>query len=138
MVSIEQIHPELTWRLRRDVLYPAKDIREMEMPEDNAGIHFGAFKDNRLAGVISLFQQGTDFQFRKFAVDIQLQKQGVGTSLLGFVSEFAVTNRGNRLWCNARLTAAAYYEKLGFQQTSEIFTRGGHDYVVMEKWLPSN
>ncbi|HZY35317.1 MAG TPA: N-acetyltransferase, partial [Mucilaginibacter sp.] len=67
MIGIEQITPELTWRLRRDVLYPDAEIPDMEMDVDKAGIHFGAFVDNKLAGVISLFREGDDFQFRKFA-----------------------------------------------------------------------
>jgi GNAT superfamily N-acetyltransferase len=82
MIHIEQITPELTWRLRKDVLYPGKKMFEMEMDVDANGIHFGAFKDDKLAGVVSLFQEGSDFQFRKLAVETSAQGTGIGSSLL--------------------------------------------------------
>lgn len=76
MIHIEQIRPELTWRLRRQVLYPEQKLYEMEMEEDNHGLHFAAFQDSNVVGVISLFTKGDDYQFRKFAVDGAVQGKG--------------------------------------------------------------
>ncbi len=132
-MHIEQITPELTWRLRRDVLYPGKKIFEMEMEEDTNGIHFGAFKDDKLAGVVSLFQKGTDFQFRKLAVDPSIQKIGIGNNLLRYITRHAEENGGTRIWCNARLSAIGFYLKSGFLRTGKLFSKNGYDYEVMEK-----
>ena len=131
--SIEQIRPELTWQLRRDVLYPEMTKREMEMPEDTNGIHFGLFTENKLAGVVSLFQNDTAFQFRKLAIDTSFQHKGLGTSLVNYITEYAGGNGGTLIWCNARVDAVAFYLKLGFAQTSRFFTKKGIDYEVMEK-----
>jgi len=133
MLSIEQITPELTWRLRRDVLYPSKKLFEMEMDEDTYGTHFGIFKDVKLAGVISLFQNGTDFQFRKLAIDPLLQKTGIGNSLLQYVTDYAQENGGTRIWCNARVTAIGFYRKAGFSESGELFSKNGFDYTIVEK-----
>ena len=135
MVSIEQIRPEHTWQLRRDVLYPGKMKREMEMPEDIDGIHFGAFTDTKLAGVVSLFQNGASFQFRKLAVDASMQKTGVGKSLLAYITKYAEENGGTRLWCNARTDAIGFYLKLGFAETGDVFSKNRIDYVIMEKTI---
>ena len=137
MLSIEQITPELTWRLRRDVLYPDAEITDMEMDVDSGGIHFGAFADNKLAGVISLFREGDDFQFRKFAVDTAFQSKGIGTALLNYITEFAIEEGGKKLWCNARLNATGFYLKFGFIQTARLFSKNGYDYMIMEKQLIS-
>lgn len=137
MVRIEQITPELTWRLRRDVLYPNQKIFEMEMDEDTEGIHFGAFKDDKLAGVVSLFQKGVNFQFRKLAVDPPVQNKGIGNSLLKYITGYAMENGGTRLWCNARDTAIGFYLKNGFTQTGTLFSKNGYDYEIMEKFLPA-
>lgn len=134
-LHIEQITPELTWQLRRDVLYPNQKIFEMEMEEDKVGIHFGAFKDNKLAGVVSLFQKETDFQFRKLAVESSMQKIGVGNSLLQYITTYAKENGGNRIWCNARISAIDFYLKYGFMQTGSLFSKNGVDYEIMEKVL---
>jgi GNAT superfamily N-acetyltransferase len=132
-MHIEQITPELTHRLRRDVLYPGQKLFEMELEEDRDGIHFGAFKDNKLVAVVSLFQKGQDFQFRKLAVDLQVQKMGVGTGLLNYITGYAAVNGGKRIWCNARDTAIGFYLKAGFKLTGQAFSKNGFDYEIMEK-----
>jgi GNAT superfamily N-acetyltransferase len=95
VLYIEQIRPELTWRLRQKVLYPAQKLYEMEMVEDNHGYHFGAFMDNELIGVVSLFQNSDDFQFRKFAVDERLQGKGIGKNMLKHLVDFAINEMLN-------------------------------------------
>lgn len=134
-ISIEQIRPELTWQLRKDLLYPAAMRHEMEMPEDVDGIHFGAFRVNKLAGVVSLFQDGTEFQFRKLAVAADMQHAGIGSALVAYVINYAEENGGTRIWCNARLEATGFYLKQGFQQTGNLFTRKSIDYEIVEKML---
>jgi len=131
--SIEQIRPEHTWQLRRDILYPGMMKHEMEMEEDADGIHFGLFTNNKLAGVVSLFQNGTAFQFRKLAVDTSFQHKGLGTSLVNYITKYAEENSGTLIWCNARVDAVVFYLKLGFAQTGRFFTKKGIDYEVMEK-----
>src|ERR1700741_2655018 len=93
-LSIEQIRPELTWRLRQEVLYPAQKLYEMELNEDHSGYHFGAFTGNKLVGIISLFQTDRSFQFRKLAVQPDYQKMGIGNALLQRIEEFAESEEG--------------------------------------------
>lgn len=130
---IEQIRPELTWRLRSEILYPGREFTEMEMAEDIDGVHFGAFIGNQLAAVVSLFQNAADFQFRKLAVDESFQRQGVGSALLQYITDYAAQNGGTRLWCNSRVSAIGFYLKAEFSQTGTAFSKNGFDYEVMEK-----
>lgn len=134
-LHIEQIRPELTWRLRREVLYPSEPLYAMKMEEDANGLHFGAFYDHELIGVVSLFQTGTDFQFRKFAIAPHMQYKGVGRALLQYIISFARLQGGNRLWCNARSTAVNFYQKAGFVTTGQTFSKNGFDYEIYEKLL---
>src|ERR1700716_746645 len=108
-IYIEQIRPELTWRLRQQVLYPDQKLYEMELDEDNDGVHFGAFTDKALVGIISLFQRDTVFQFRKLAILHDLQKTGIGNSLLNRVEEYARSEGGTVIWCNTRISAIGFY-----------------------------
>jgi len=133
MISIEQITPELTWHLRRDVLYPSMKLFEMEMDQDTYGMHFGAFYDVKLAGIVSLFQTGTDFQFRKLAIDPEFQHKGIGRSLIHYITDHAIKNGGTRIWCNARDTAVGFYLKDGFVLTGEKYSKNGFNYEIMEK-----
>jgi GNAT superfamily N-acetyltransferase len=132
VLYIEQIRPELTWRMRQKVLYPAQKLYQMEMEEDNHGYHFGAFMDNELVGVVSLFQNGDNFQFRKFAVDESVQGKGIGKTLLKHLMDFAINENAKRLWCNARVSAIGFYLKYGFTHTNQLFTKNGFDYEILE------
>lgn len=133
MIHIEQIRPELTWRLRHEVLYPVQKLYEMELEEDEQGIHFGAFTDEALVGIISLFQKGTSFQFRKLAVLHDFQKMGIGNALLNRVEEYAKSENGTTIWCNARVTAIGFYLKAGYSHTGKLFSKNGFDYEILEK-----
>lgn len=134
-IHIEQVRPEVTWVMRQRAMYPGKKWQEMQMPEDDEGTHFGAFLPNKLAGVVSLFNKGDDFQFRKLAVDPELQRQGIGSAILEYVTQYAIANGAHRLWCNVRVDAIPFYERLGYTQTGEHFTKGGIDYVIMERFF---
>lgn len=135
MIHIEQITPQLTWQLRRDVLYPGSYLHDMEIDEDLDAYHFGAFTATRLIGVVSLFAKGANWQFRKFAIDPAFQGQGIGKQLLDHVIAFAKSEDAASLWCNARLSAIGFYAKSGFVQTGQTFSKGGIDYEIMEKSL---
>ena len=135
MLYIEQIRPEHTRWLRRDVLYPGLELVDMAIEEDADGMHFGAFKDNALAGVVSLFHKDIDFQFRKLAVDPRFQQMGIGTALLDTIKSQVLQDGGTRLWCNARTSAIAFYLKNGFSQTGKKFEKNGIGYEIMDKRL---
>ena len=132
-ISIEQIRPEHTWRLRQQVLYPQSKLAEMKMDEDENGLHFAAFKDNYIVAVVSLFPNGDDYQFRKFAVDERVQGTGIGKELLNYITDFTTLNGGKRLWCNARVSAIGFYLKAGFTHTGQLFSKHGFDYEILEK-----
>jgi GNAT superfamily N-acetyltransferase len=133
ITHIEQIRHELTWKLRQKVLYPQQTIAEVQMDEDADGYHFAAFVDNLIVGVVSLFRNDDSFQFRKLAVDPLVQNQGIGSSLLNYITDFAKNEDGKMLWCNARVTAIPFYIKHGFTHTGKLFTKNGFDYEILEK-----
>jgi GNAT superfamily N-acetyltransferase len=137
MISVEQISPQLTWRVRHDVLHPDKLIGEMELDEDAGGMHFGAFMENKLVGVVSLFKHGNDFQLRKFAVLPEFQNKGAGRALLQRLLDEAKRDGAIRIWCNARTNAIPFYIKHGFEHTGRLFSKNGHSYEILEKSLSS-
>ncbi|MCZ4242528.1 GNAT family N-acetyltransferase [Pedobacter punctiformis] len=132
MVQVEQIFPSLTWRIRHEVMYPDRPFDFVKLKEDFEGIHFGLYADHKLTGVVSLFQEGTIYQFRKLAVLTAAQKMGYGAQLLQYVIDFCKIQKATKLWCNARVNAKEFYVKFGFQATDRIFSKDGLDFVIME------
>lgn len=132
MNDIEQITQELTWKLRQKELYPHLPIDAIKLPEDDQGIHLGLFYENKLVTVVSLFEGDNALQFRKLATDKNHQGKGLGSKMIKYILDFATEKQLEKIWCNARLTATGFYEKLGFYPTGLPFSRGGIDYIVME------
>lgn len=135
MSHIEQIPAELTWQIRRKVLYPGMDPEISRLPDDEQGMHLGLFDNNVLISVVSLFKDGSSMQFRKFATIDEYQRQGYGSELLEYVLEVSKTEGCLRIWCNARKNASGFYSKFGFSNTDQAFQKNGHEFVIMEKIL---
>ncbi|OAQ42422.1 hypothetical protein A5893_04145 [Pedobacter psychrophilus] len=117
-------------------MYPLMLLKKLQLEEDEDGIHFGLFHDDKLISVVSCFEKEDGcVQFRKFATLKEFQHQGFGTALLTYIMAFAEEQKTKKIWCNARSTAIGFYQKLGLTETDEKFTRDGIDYVIMEKEL---
>ncbi len=135
MAHIEQIAPELTWRIRRKVLYPDQAFEKAILEDDEEGMHLGLFDHNQLISVVSLFIRGERMQFRKFATIPDFQRMGYGTQLLNYLTGIAIEHGCNTIWCNARKNASGFYTKFGFSETEKTYHKDGNDFVIMEKTL---
>ncbi|MCX2573122.1 GNAT family N-acetyltransferase [Pedobacter sandarakinus] len=132
LVQIEQMFPSLTWRIRHEVMYPELSLDAVKLPEDFDGVHFGLYVDHKLTGVVSLFNEGSIYQFRKLAILKDDQKKGYGKLLMDYLLDFCKIQNASKLWCNARVNAKEFYSKFGFIETDKTFSKDGYDFVVME------
>lgn len=119
--------------IRQQVMYPDKDINFVKLPDDERGLHIGAFENNELVSVMSIFIEGRDVQFRKLATKTGQQGKGYATSLMKWLIDYANDMKLDSLWCNSRVNAVAFYKKFGYKETDKRFTKDGYDFVVMEK-----
>lgn len=131
-IQIEQIRPDLTWRIRHEVMYPDLPLDAIKLANDNDGIHFGLFANNQLTSIVSLFNSGNVYQFRKFATIVESQGKGYGSLLLDHIINYVKSFGAGKLWCNARVSAIPFYNKFGFVQTDKFSTNNGIDFVIME------
>lgn len=125
---IRQIKPEETYKLRHEVLWPDKPFAYVMLEEDTEGWHFGAFRNDELLAVISLFEQSGVARFRKFATHPDCQRQGIGTKLLNQLIDEARQRGAHTLWCDARLSAAAFYQRFGMKPEGAVFYKGDIPY----------
>jgi GNAT superfamily N-acetyltransferase len=105
--------------------------------------HFGAFLDDKLVGVASIFlvpcplypELDRAWQLRGMATLPAVRGAGVGKALLHACEDSVRANHGHLLWCNARVSAAEFYRLHGWQIRSEIFeipTVGPHYRMIRE------
>ena len=132
-----------TWPLRLAVLRPGRLIEAAQFPGDDAHAtrHFGAFRNENLLGIASLYlaempeQPGLSaFQLRGMATAPEVRGMGFGRALVDACITFTRENDAQLLWCNARVGAVGFYRKLGFEIVSgefEILDVGPHFRMVL-------
>lgn len=133
--NIKEIAHYETWDIRHQVMWPDKNIDYIKLKNDEHGLHYGLFINHNLVSVVSLFFQGKRVQFRKFATVNKQQGKGYGTELLkAMFNKLSILNI-EIIWCNARKDKVSFYTNFGMEETNIQFTKGGIDYIVMEKKL---
>lgn len=96
--------------------------------EDEGSVHFAAFEDDsiKVIGCCTLVRQPYDevaaWQLRGMAVAPAARKLGVGRRLLEAAETHIRTTSYSRIWwCNARIVAVPFYQRMGWQIVSPLF-----------------
>lgn len=122
---IQPIEPAQTYALRQQVLWPDQPLTYVQLLDDDAGQHFGAFMLGELVAVISLFIiSHREARFRKFATHPAWQSQGIGTALLHHLIAAARAQGAHSLWCDARQNTLPFYQRFGLKPAGDIFYKG--------------
>ena len=135
MIEIKKIPYQQTWPIRQKVMWPDKPLEYVKLEKDPSGQHFALYNQDEIKSIISFFINDNDAQFRKFATLTNQQGKGYGSKLLRFVMDELHANKLTRIWCNARLDKAQFYERFGLKKTNQTFVKGGIEYIIMEKLL---
>ena len=138
LVPVEQILP-----LRHMVLRQGLPFESAKFDHDHTegSVHFAAFDSQNSADVIgccTLVRQPYEgqpaWQLRGMAVDERARKLGVGRRLLDAAeAHISATPYSTIWWCNARIVAVPFYERLGWQIVSPLFdipTAGPHHRMM--------
>jgi len=120
-------------QIRKEVMYPDRDIDFVKLPDDNLGLHIGVYEKDVLVSVMSVFLHGREVQFRKLATLQQEQGKGYASALMQWLIDYANDMKFDKLWCNARADAVEFYKKFGYRETDNRFSKHGYDYVIMER-----
>ena len=113
-----------TLPLRQTVLRPGRPLAAARWPGDDAPAtrHFGAFRDERLLGIASLFlatmpgqTEVPAWQLRGMATAPEARGMGLGRALVSACVAYAREKGARLVWCNARTPAVGFYRKLGFE-----------------------
>lgn len=144
MQSIKKISAIETFPVRHPVLRSEKPIESCHFEGDDleTTTHFGLFDENKLIGVISIFEaknklfsEEKQFQIRGMAVLNEQQKKGLGASLVEHSEKYCLDNDANLIWFNARTEATGFYEKMNYQKIGASFDikEVGEHFVMFKK-----
>jgi GNAT superfamily N-acetyltransferase len=118
--------------LRLSVLRPAAARVPSAYDLDPATVHIGAFCDGRIVGCASVFPEPFDdeplaWRLRGMAVDPEYQGRGIGRLVLDAAVAAADAAGAPLIWANGRVSAMAFYQRLGWEARGEVFTYGPAD-----------
>jgi GNAT superfamily N-acetyltransferase len=128
-------------QLRNDILRKPLGLRftPEELEEEKGEILIGAFEDEKMLGCCMLIKEDANtVRLRQMAVLNNLQGKGIGRALMQFAENIARDIGYKKLSMHARVTAAGFYEKLGYRVVGEQFEEVTLPHYMMEKQLTSS
>jgi len=120
-VLITEIHSEATLELRQKVLWPNESCDFCRVEGDEQATHYGAYSNDVLIGVASVYEHSGSVRLRKFAVEEEHQGNGIGSAMLTHIT----------FWCDARQNATEFYERFGLRIEGDSFYKSGIAYYRM-------
>ncbi len=133
---VRAITPVEVRQLRHAVLRPFDPPEKLVYAGDDAPdtLHAGAFVGGELVGIASVCREampvGTDspgsaeggaWRLRGMATVPAVRGTGLGRALLESCFDHIREQGGDLLWCNARVAALGFYERMGFAAQGEEF-----------------
>ena len=131
-MEIKAIKASQTWQIRHEVMWPDQPFEFVMLEEDNAGLHFGVFDQEKLVSIVSCFIVNDEMQFRKLATLEDFQGKGIASQLLEYILKLAKEKDLKKVWCNARTNKKSFYEKFKMIDTNKTFTKSGQEFTIME------
>jgi predicted GNAT family N-acyltransferase len=129
-LTVEESDAETTYPLWRDVLRGGRPVARLADPEGT--FHLAARTvDGRLVGVVRFspapcpWRPGAraPWQLRGMATDSAVRGTGVGRALVSEGLRRVGGQGGDLVWCDARLGAVGFYERMGFAVVTEEFEK---------------
>lgn len=113
------------------------NLHDEDLSREASQLHFGMFDGGHvlIGCVVAVAQEGRRARIRQMAIAGEHQGRGHGRAVMEQV-EAALAKRGmTHFVMHARLSAAGFYEKLGYVRRGPAFTEVGIPHVLMEKRL---
>ena len=124
--------------LRENILRKPLGLRfePVDLACENHDILIGAFEEDDILGCCMLIEENPfTVRLRQMAVYNEKQGKGIGRALMNFAENVARDRGYTLLNMHARKNAVGFYEKMGYQVTSDEFLEVTIPHVVMEKKL---
>ncbi|AXY76214.1 GNAT family N-acetyltransferase [Paraflavitalea soli] len=125
-------------QLRNDILRKPLGLSfsPEELEKEKEEILIGAFEEEKMLGCCMLITvDPATVRLRQMAVLNNVQGKGIGRALMQFAENIARDMGYRKMTMHARQTATGFYEKLGYQVSSDLFEEVSIPHYIMEKTL---
>jgi GNAT superfamily N-acetyltransferase len=129
--NVKQIASSDTRALRHTVLWPhlkEPAVCTIDIDEHQETMHFGTFYQDKIVAIGTFYPVASSkisasnpFRLRAMAVDAAYRGQNHGQSLIEYALTILAAKGCDVVWCDARLRAVPFYERMNFQKTDDIY-----------------
>ena len=128
---VKEIKPKDCYFIRHQVLWQHKSFDDcgIDIDDQVGSFHLGAYKADKLICVASFFKQTqakfsekNQYRLRAMATLSSAQNTGAARALLNTAFKILKDKDQNLLWCDARIIATGFYEKLGFEKLGDSYS----------------
>lgn len=138
LIAQEKRDYENALSVRRIVFVDEQQVPlDLEIDEyENDSTHFVAYDDKRLpVGAGRLRAKGDLAKVERICVLKNRRGENIGEAIMVKLEEVAAEKGFKELMLNAQTHAKGFYEKLGYQVSSDLFYEAGIPHVEMKKEL---
>ena len=145
-MEILRINATETYPIRHQMLRPSFSYEECHFAgdDDDQTFHLGVRIDNKFVSIASFYYERHPglcgehhYRLRGLSTLPSYQKQGLSYALLETAFPIIRQNMCTLVWCNARVSAIGFYEKLGLGKTGREFSIPGIGlHFLMYRELP--
>ncbi len=130
--------------LRGEVLRAGRPTEATAMPGDDhpRARHLAVHAGDELVSVGSVLPEPPPWaperrgwRIRGMATREGCRGRGLGEVVLGALIDYARSEGGEEIWCNARVGATRFYARAGFVTRGEVFVSEGVEHVAMWRSL---
>ena len=142
---IKQLNISDIKKLRHKVLWQHKNSSEdcvIDADGLESTFHIGAVKINEVVGTSTFivdvndkFATQNQYRLRAMATDETVRGEGIGKQIIEFAIEKLKQMNVELLWCDARLKATGFYNKMGFKTKGDVYhvpQIGSHKLMYIE------
>jgi predicted GNAT family N-acyltransferase len=143
-VIVEDSDAETTYPLWRDVLREGRHVARLADPVGT--LHLAArTADGQLVGIVRFSPVAcpwraarAPWQLRGMATDPTVRGTGAGRALVAEGLARVAALGGDLVWCDARVAAVGFYERMGFVVVTEQFHKpeGGQHLGMLKDLVP--
>ena len=131
LIEIKQLETDAIKELRYEVLWPHKNSSSdctIEPDSAESTFHIGATMGNEVVGTSTLiidinpnFEEQNQYRLRAMATSPKIRGTRTGVAIVNKAIEELQKRNVKLLWCDARLIATGFYEKLGFKIKGDVY-----------------
>lgn len=140
-IAVVEYHSELypaVLHLRRKVLREPLGMgySDEELLKDRETVYFAYIEEGEVRGVVGMEGPvGHVVRLKQMAVDAALQGKGIGRKLVAALEAYAKERGATEIILDARWDARDFYNKLGYSEYGEEYTKIGLRHINTRKYL---